>query len=77
LRHFLPQASGRSGAEYRRLRAEKVAKAEEEAKRKAALLAWVTERKLEREAAEQRAAERKANGERLTYDQWRAEVTGE
>lgn len=37
------------------------------------LLACVKERKSEREAAEQRAAERKANGVRLTYAEWRAE----
>jgi hypothetical protein len=77
--HMPPPSTGKrkSGAEYRRLREEKAAKTAEEAKRKAALLAWVTERKLERQAAEKRAAERKAKGVKLSFGEWKREVMSE
>lgn len=50
---------------------------EEKAARSAAFLEFARERKEARAVAEKRAAERKARGVKLTYADWRAEVTGE
>ena len=49
---------------------------EEKAARSAALLAFVEELQTERAAQEKAAAERKAQGVKLSYAEWRREVTG-
>lgn len=73
----LPTTGRKSGAFYKRARAEKAAKQAETDKRTAVLLAWSIERKAEREDAEKRAAERKVNGTKLSFEDWKREVMGE
>ena len=67
-----------SPSQKRRRRTEELKKErDEKAARSAALLASVEEWRVERAAREKAAAERKASGVKLTYADWRAEVTGE
>lgn len=60
----------------RRRTAELKKERKEKAAREAALLAFVEERRVAREAAAKRAVELKAAGKKLTYIEWRATTEG-
>lgn len=60
----------------RRRTAELKKQREEKGKRDAALLDFIQERKAARAEAERRAAERKAQGVKLSFEEWREEITG-